>query len=240
MRFDLRRIITQAFFRPGLLGLLINPFYLARRGLFRHVRAIAPGFTGTVVDIGCGSKPYRPLFAHARYYGLEVDTPEIRDHHRADVLHDGQRLPLDDDSCDGAVSFEVLEHVFDPQSFLAEMRRVLKPGGQLLLTTPFVWDEHEQPIDFARYSSFGLRHLLERHGFQVVEHHRIGNDLSVVFQMFNCYLYKKLFGRSPVLNLVRAAILTAPVNLVGLVVAALAPRNDDLYLDNLVVARKLA
>ena len=55
---------------------------------------------------------------------------------------------------------QVLEHVFNPDDFVREIARVLKPGGALLLTVPFVWNEHEQPYDYARYSSFGLRAFL--------------------------------------------------------------------------------
>jgi SAM-dependent methyltransferase len=68
----------------------------------------------------------------------------------------------------------VLEHVFNPDDFLNEVNRVLKPSGKLLLTVPFVWDEHEQPYDYARYSSFGLRSLLEKHGFSIVKHEKVG------------------------------------------------------------------
>ena len=68
---------------------------------------------------------------------------------------------------------QVLEHVFNPQEFLGELGRVLARGGRLLLTVPFVWDEHEQPFDYARYSSFGLKALLEQHGFRVLQHRKL-------------------------------------------------------------------
>ena len=57
---------------------------------------------------------------------------------------------------------QVLEHVFNPDEFLLKINRVLKNDGKLLLTVPFVWDEHEQPFDYARYSSFGLKALIEK------------------------------------------------------------------------------
>jgi len=84
---------------------------------------------------------------------------------------------------------QVLEHVFNPDAFLSEIYRVLKRDGKLLLTVPFVWDEHEQPSDYARYSSFGLKALLEKNGFRIIQHERIGADASILFQLINAYLY---------------------------------------------------
>jgi SAM-dependent methyltransferase len=55
----------------------------------------------------------------------------------------------------------VLEAIFEPKCFLKELTRVLKPGGYALFTVPFIWDEHDQPNDFARYSSFALSTYLK-------------------------------------------------------------------------------
>ena len=51
---------------------------------------------------------------------------------------------------------------------MSEIRRVLKPVGKLLISSPFVWDEHEVPFDFARYMSFGIRYILRRRQAQIV------------------------------------------------------------------------
>src|SRR3546814_6951319 len=55
----------------------------------------------------------------------------------------------------------------------------------LLLTVPFVWDEHEQPYDYARYSTFGLKSLLERNGFNVLTQKKLLADSSILFQLIN-------------------------------------------------------
>jgi hypothetical protein len=116
--------------------------------------------------------------------------------------------------------------------------RTLRPGGQLLLTVPFVWDEHEQPYDYARYSSFGLASLLQRHGFAIVEQRKLMADFSLIFQLVNAYLYKLVRPWPVTARAVFGALVMAPVTLLGLVLGALLPRNQDLFLDQIVLARK--
>jgi SAM-dependent methyltransferase len=132
----------------------------------------------------------------------------------------------------------VLEHVFTPDLFLEEIVRVLKPGGQLLLTVPFVWDEHEQPWDYARYTSFGLKSLLENNDLDVVEQYKLNADIRVLFQLVNAYLYKVLWTRYPVVNLLACVAIMAPFNILGALLYRLLPANPDLYLDQVVLARK--
>lgn len=134
----------------------------------------------------------------------------------------------------------MLEHVFNPDQFLGEIFRVLKPEGVTLLTMPFVWDEHEQPHDFARYSSFGIKALMEKHGFEIVEQRKSVDDIRVVFQLLNAYIYKITATRITWVNLLITLLLIAPFNLLGELLFAVTPRNPDLYLDNIVLAKKIA
>jgi SAM-dependent methyltransferase len=153
-----------------------------------------------------------------------------------DHYYDGKVFPFNDGEFDAALTSEVLEHVFNPDEFLSEITRVLRDGGVLLLTVPFVWDEHEQPFDYARYSSFGLRHLLESRGFEIIEHRKSMNDIRVIFQLVNAYLYKKIVTGSWRLNLLLTIILMAPCNVLGELFAKILPNNSDLYLDNIILA----
>lgn len=227
----------EAFF-PSILGLLINPFYFARKGLAKHVKDLAVNITGKTLDIGCGTKPYAHLYQSNEYVGLEIDTPQNRANKQADFYYDGNNFPFEDASFDSVVANEVFEHVFNPDNFLNEMFRVLKPEGMVLLTMPFVWDEHEQPYDFARYSSFGIKSLLERHGFEVVEQRKSMDDIRVIFQMLNTYIYKKTVTKNAFLNVLITLVFMAPFNIVGELLFMITPRNPDLYLDNIVLARK--
>lgn len=232
--FDrLQASIRAQAFHPGLLGLLVNPFYFARKGLHQHIVALAPSVHGRLLDVGCGSKPYQKYFEASEYIGLDMQG---RNKH-ADRSYDGKTFPFSDGEFDAVLTSEVLEHVFNPDEFLSEINRVLRDGGVLLLTVPFVWDEHEQPFDYARYSSFGLRHLLESHGFEIIEHRKTMDDIRVIFQLVNAYIYKKAVTGSWRMNLLLTVILMAPFNVLGELFAKILPNNSDLYLDNIILAR---
>jgi hypothetical protein len=62
---------------------------------------------------------------------------------------------------------EVFEHVFNLDQLLQEINGVLSSGGKPAFTCPFVWEEHEQPYDFERYSSFALKHIVEKMGLEL-------------------------------------------------------------------------
>lgn len=225
--------------RPSFSGLFINPFYFARKGLYDSVRQLAPHVTGRVLDVGCGTQPYRSLFAATEYIGMEIDTPENRVRKQADVYYGGRTFPFESDAFDSVVCNQVLEHVFTPKEFIQELVRVLKPSGHLLLTVPFVWDEHEQPYDYARYASFGLRALLTSAGFEIAHHAKTMSDVRVLFQLVNVYLYKVTVSKNQYLNLANTLLLMAPMNLLGSLVHFVVPPNPDLYLDNVILARKM-
>ena len=230
-----RAIKRKQDFNPGFLGLLLNPFYFARKGLHQNIVMLAAGIQGRILDVGCGSKPYRRYFNAVEYVGLEMAG---RQNPEADSYYDGKVFPFQTGTFDSVLTSQVLEHVFNPYEFLAEINRVLKDGGSLLLTVPFVWDEHEQPFDYARYSSFGLRHLLEEHGFEVVALRKSMDDVRMIFQMTNAYIYKKTVTRSHSVNLLVTLLLMAPFNMLGEAAGRILPHNSDLYLDNIVLARK--
>jgi SAM-dependent methyltransferase len=238
MLASLKTYYQQQMMRPGFVGLFVNPFYFARRELFNAVRELSRDIGGRVLDVGCGTRPYESLVAAREYVGLELDTPENRRTKKADVYYDGHKLPFEDSSFDAVICNQVLEHVFEPDAFLREIARVLKAGGRLLLTVPFVWDEHEQPRDFGRYSSFGLAALLGRNGFRVLRHTKTAADVRSLFQLANAYLYKVTVTRSPYANLLITLVLMAPFNLVGTLLAWLTPGNADLFLDNVVLAER--
>ena len=155
------------------------------------------------------------------------------------MFYGGQAFPFDSESFDSLVCNQVLEHVFTPTEFVRELNRVLKPGGHLLLTVPFVWDEHEQPYDYARYSSFGLLALITSAGFEVVEHVKTMSDVRVLCQLVNAYLYKVTVHRNQYLNLFSTLLLMAPINLLGAIGRFMTPSNPDLYLDNVILAKKV-
>lgn len=234
----LKQLYQAEQFHPGLLALVINPFYFARAGLRDAIISLAKHLNGRLLDVGCGSQPYRRYFQELDYVGLDIDTEANRQAGVADYFYDGSHFPFADGAFDSVLCNQVLEHVFNPQEFLAEIGRVLRPGGRLLLTVPFVWDEHEQPYDFARYTTFGLRHMFEQQGFRWVEHRKLGGDVSTLFQLTNTYLFKVGRRLPKWWFLLFSVTVMAAVNILGVVARHLLPQNPDLFLDHVVLAEK--
>lgn len=236
----LRAWRERQLFVPSWAGLWLNPFYHARRGLLDGMQPYFPALTGAVLDVGCGRKPYRKFIPAREYIGMEIDTARTRSSFSADIYYDGRNFPFPNARFDGALCSQVFEHVFTPVEFLAEINRVLRPGGRLLLTVPFVWDEHEQPHDFARYSSYGLRALLQGAGFEIEAYNKSLADGRLFFQLANTYLHKVTQTRFARLNLASTIALLGPINVLGATIGRILPENADLYLDNIVLARKAA
>jgi SAM-dependent methyltransferase len=121
---------------------------------------------GDLLDLGCGNRPfaawYRPLVASS----VGLDAVAVA---RVDVVAMADRLPIRTGAFDTVLATQVLEHVTDADLMVAEMHRVLRPGGHALVTVPYLYPTHEEPYDYWRFTHFGLASILHRHGFDVVE-----------------------------------------------------------------------
>ena len=100
---------------------------------------------GPVLDLGCGEGYGTALLSRAVGEIVGVDVDEAAIAHAASRYasdncrfrrHDGERLPFEDAAFDAVVSFQVIEHVPGDRMYVSEVSRVLRPGGQLVLTTP--------------------------------------------------------------------------------------------------------
>lgn len=229
-------------FAPSLLGVFINPFYFIRRGLYRGILLHSENLSGRLLDFGCGSKPYKKLFKVGEYVGLDMkESGHPYDYAEIEAYYDGKVIPFDDNHFDCVFSSEVFEHVFNLQEILGELHRVLKPGGHMLITLPFVWEEHEIPFDFARYTTFGIEHLLCSAGFEVVAKEKTTNYVETVFQMWNAYIWNNYASRYQ--NLFITASLTiifiAPVTVIGLILSNVLFKNYKFYHNNIFLVKKL-
>ena len=234
-----KKLIRKENFNPKIIGLFTNPFYFARKGLYIHISELIVCLNGKLLDIGCGRKPYQAL-AHnvTEYVGLEIDDEGQRVHEFADYLYDGNKMPFDDNAFDSIFCSQVFEHVFNPEEFIKEVRRVLKTDGQLLLTVPFVWDEHEQPYDYARYSSYGLVHFLKKEGFEIIQQRKSTPNIATIFQLINAYIYKVTVTNNKFINVITTFLLMSPFNILGFLLSKITPKNEDLYLDNIILVKK--
>jgi len=227
-------------FSSSLLGIFLNPLYIARANLYKNIKKIAPFVEGKILDVGCGQKPYKKLFTNVKeYIGIDVEVSG-HDHSNSevDLYYNGKDIPFKDEEFDSVLTNQVLEHVFEADDFLNEINRVLKKGGLLLITFPFVWDEHEQPYDFARYTSFGIKYLLEKTNFEIVDHIKSVNSIALIYQLLNLYFYKIIMKKKSILRFLFCLFLSVPNNIIGTILSVVLPKNNDLYLDNIIVARK--
>lgn len=238
----LKARVKRERFLPSALGVVVSPVYIIRNGIYKGVLRVAAGITGDVLDFGCGEKPYKALFRNARsYVGVDLEVSG-HDHaqSKVDFFYDGRTLPFRDGRFDAVVSFEVLEHVFNVDEVLGEIRRVLKPGGQLLITIPFAWDEHEAPYDFARYTSFGIEEVLERNGIEVVELRKTTTYVLAVCQMWIAYVTQHVLPRRPSwLRAVGQLVFVFPMNVVALGLDFVLPRRYEYFCNCVVLGRKV-
>jgi SAM-dependent methyltransferase len=144
------------------------------------------GHCRCVLDVGSGeSRPFGDLFDTDLFVG--IDRFES-----ADLIGDAGALPFRSGQADLVLCTEVLEHLPEPNLALAEIKRVLSPGGVLMLTTPLVWGEHDH-IDFQRWTEVGLRRTLMAAGFEVREFRRRGG----IFTALGCMVTRipvQVFG----------------------------------------------
>jgi SAM-dependent methyltransferase len=190
--------LNDPFLQPSAAPANIDRF-LARQGILDSLRRHAPHFRGVCLDVGCGDMPYRPLllsppFQITSYIGL--DRPGDRfQNTQPDLFWDNERIPLATATVDCALCTEVLEHCPNPLQLLQEVQRVLKPGGTLILTVPFLWPLHEVPHDWCRYTPFALRHLLDSAGFHVKDLRSLGGYDHSLAQMLGLWVRRRPMNR---------------------------------------------
>ncbi|RVU04292.1 class I SAM-dependent methyltransferase [Novosphingobium umbonatum] len=194
-----------------------------------------------IVDLGCGDMPYAGLM---RGLGLDYRPADID----ADAVAKGKlpiggdgRVPLPDGAADAVMSVQVLEHVPDLDAYCAEIRRLLKPDGTLLLSTHGSWFYHPHPEDHRRWTRTGLALDLQTRGIVVEEMHSICGPLATT-TMIRLTAFAFVLKKFPVLGPLVAGALSVVMNLRGLLEDAVTPRvmRDDNACIYLVRARVAA
>ena len=134
-----------------------------------------------LLDFG-GVGRYRHWLPPGRLVKLDLDP-----HHQPDVVGRAESAPLRDGSFDLILSTEMLEHCPEPALVADESHRLLRKGGTVVLTTPFIYIVHGWPEDYYRYTASGLKHLFRR--FETTETYGYGNRFVAIYDL--------LFGFAP-------------------------------------------
>jgi SAM-dependent methyltransferase len=158
----------------------------------------ATEFSGDVLDIG-GKKEnkkgeFRPPLGRCRSWRyLNVDAAS-----KPDFLASADKIPLDGATLDWVLLSEVLEHLERPEQALAEAARVLRGGGKLALSVPFLYPVHGDPYDYQRWTPEKLRRSLGMAGFTEISVRPMGGLLSALADIFEAWCQAHYgAGRSP-------------------------------------------
>lgn len=210
-----------------------------------------------MLDLGCGTKPYYPIFKDSvkAYYGSDIFSfrnPDFfitRESSRPDIFGDIFRLPFNSGCVDTVLCTQVLEHLEEPALAIGEIHRILKTGGFVFITCPQSYPVHDSKNDYFRFTRFGIKSLLEKNGFNVERIFRHGGFFIEQGLLFNVYFNYNLFlegmglsSRRVFLNMIKIfimpllLIINAFVNLLGILFDYIDP--DVQFTHNYTVIAK--
>ncbi|HED13179.1 MAG TPA: class I SAM-dependent methyltransferase [Gammaproteobacteria bacterium] len=184
-------------------------FYREDRGL----RSSCSSLKGVVIDIGCAdAKPKKHLPPDCQYIGIDYysTATEWYETH-PDLFADAQSLPLIDGCSDHVLLLDVLEHIPDSDRCLAEINRILKPGGSLVIQVPFMYPIHDAPLDFHRWTRFGLINAAKRNGYKISEQHALGHPLESAALNANIAMSKTVLNWLNSKNILGLTVILLPL-----------------------------
>jgi SAM-dependent methyltransferase len=120
---------------------------------------------GLVLNAGAGQRDFSHLVEGELINQDIAWAHESRTH--IHIYSPLERIPVSDCHFDTVVCIAVLEHVAEPDAAVREMFRVLKPGGYVVASVPFLQPEHKVPTDYQRYTRDGLERLFVTKGFEI-------------------------------------------------------------------------
>jgi SAM-dependent methyltransferase len=172
--------------------------YVIRKEIFKAISNVIPLFKGKVLDSGCGIMPYKKIILENKeitsYLGLDIESALSYNNVQPDFYWDGITMPFENETFDVVLSTEVLEHVLNPEEYLLEVKRVLKPGGVFFFTVPFLMSLHEIPYDYYRYTPYALEEIFKRVGFKDIKIKAMGGYNAAMAQMIGLWVNKYLWG----------------------------------------------
>jgi SAM-dependent methyltransferase len=212
--------------------------------VYRDLRKCLPELRGKVLDVGCGQSPYRFLLdpKTTQYIGIDISDADKFDYENSEIVpFDGEHIPFLDGHFDAVVCTEVLEHVSQFQGLVDEIQRVMRDGGQAIITVPWSARFHYIPHDYFRYTPSSLDVIFGK--FREVIITPRGTDISVIGSKLVVLWFRHLVPSDPRKRaLVPLWVLASP--LLGLILAVVhvctikGTGSTDDPLGYTIVARK--
>ena len=173
-----------------------------------------------VCDIGCGEQPLRSVIEDlvGRYFGVDVVN---NTKNNVDLIANIHTVPLPDNTFDVILCSEVLEHVMDVKNAFCELARLIKPGGHIVLTSPFAYPLHEEPFDYVRITPYMIRECSRAANLYIVHLGTTGNELEVIAVVW-CNMWERMTSGSKSLTReILNAVMNIPVNFIILLLSGI-------------------
>jgi SAM-dependent methyltransferase len=213
--------------RERLYPSLTNPSWLVlrkRREIFQKWIGRLEGRELDVLDVGGRIQPYRPLLEGRlrRYTAIDLRrTPLV------DIVGRGELLPFRSEQFDLVICTQVIEYAPDPRVVIAEIHRVLKPGGSLFMSSPAALPRTAEE-ECWRFLPAGFRQLLS--AFREVDVVPEGGSVTGFFRTVNVCL--SIFARYPAVRRLFQTLLSPVLNLSGAALEALSGGRNDQFAVN--------
>lgn len=223
---------------------ILHPQWLVFRGDALQSAWVRARARGLVLDIGSADGRARGWLDGCEYIGLDYPTTAVHMYGtRPDVFADGAALPFADATFDTVLLLEVLEHVADATAVLDEIARVLKSGGLLLLSVPFLYPLHDAPHDYRRYTAPGLEAAIRKAGLAAspAEPRNSGFEAAAILAAIACAESVLSAWREKSWRILMAplALLAVPfINAFGWIAARASSESRLLASGHAIEARK--
>jgi predicted SAM-dependent methyltransferase len=218
---------------------ILHDEWLALKDLHSDLYEISDLISGKILDVGCGSKPYADWFNKAtEYIGIDVGDNLSADF----IIEEDQKWPFNPNEYDCIVAFQVFEHIKYIDLAKNEINRVLKPGGIVCLSVPFIAYEHAAPSDYRRYSKEGVKQIFPQYNIiRIMQEGKYGSTAGALLLRWikDCIRGSKypIIRRCWTIILPLWIIITAFINICCLYLDKI-DKTENYYHNVLLIARK--
>jgi SAM-dependent methyltransferase len=163
--------------------------------IYKYLSRTIPAMRGKLLDVGCGNSPFKFLVKpdQCTYTGIDIAGADNFDYQNAGIIvFDGENIPFANESFENIICTEVIEHIAQPEKIIAEIYRVLKPGGLGIVTLPWSARVHFAPYDFCRYTPYKLAQLFQE--FDNVHIRNRGTDINTIVSKMIVFFFGNLLS----------------------------------------------